>query len=299
VAIGFLINTIGSGVAIYSLAVAYGASTKEILSGAALQKVPPAALFAVLLGASFVWPAVALVASRLGQVSFQRAFRWHGIGLLKAALAVVLGAAIVPVALTLEHAMSRMAPRGENLLMQMMAQDPGTLGLVLLGATLVVAAPVGEELLFRGLSLQGLERRYGFWPAAFIVSTIFASIHLNLTGLPALFLVSLVLCWVTSRLGSLLPAILMHASYNGVQFSMLAVSDPSPESVKQALSSPAWPMPAWLVLLSIALAAGCLLVFARRGRRGASASGEAAGQATSGPGESQHSSDDKPRSPKG
>jgi membrane protease YdiL (CAAX protease family) len=267
VTIGFLINTIGSGVAIYSLAIAYGADIKEVLSGELLGAVPPAALFAVLLAASLVWPAVALVASRIVHLEWREAFRWHKSGLGAAALSLLLGAATVPVALTLEHAMSRMAPRGENMLMQMMAQDPGPLALALLGVTLVVAAPVGEELLFRGLSLRGMERRYGFWPAAWIVSVVFASIHLNLTGFPALFLVSLLLCWVTSRTGTLLPAILMHSAYNGVQFAMLAASDPSPESVKQALSSPAWPIPAWMVASSLALAALCLLGLAALARR--------------------------------
>jgi len=267
VTIGFLINTIGSGVSIYSLAIAYGADVKEVLTGEVLGAVPAAALFGVLLAASLVWPAVALVASRIVHLPWREAFRWRGSGLGAAALSLVLGAATVPVALTLEHAMSRMAPRGENMLMQMMAQDPGPLALALLGVTLVVAAPVGEELLFRGLSLRGMERRYGFWPAAWIVSVVFASIHLNLTGFPALFLVSLLLCWVTSRTGTLLPAILMHSAYNGVQFCMLAASDPSPESVKQALSSPAWPIPAWLVVSSLALAAGCLLGLAALARR--------------------------------
>ena len=40
--------------------------------------------------------------------------------------------------------------------------------LVLMVLSLVVLAPLGEELLFRGLLLRGLARRLRFWPAALI-----------------------------------------------------------------------------------------------------------------------------------
>ena len=43
--------------------------------------------------------------------------------------------------------------------------------------SLVVLAPLGEELLFRGLLLRGLARRMPFWPAALISAALFASAH--------------------------------------------------------------------------------------------------------------------------
>lgn len=44
---------------------------------------------------------------------------------------------------------------------------------------LVVLAPLGEELLFRGLLLRGLARRMRFWPAAAISSALFTAAHFD------------------------------------------------------------------------------------------------------------------------
>jgi membrane protease YdiL (CAAX protease family) len=44
---------------------------------------------------------------------------------------------------------------------------------------LVVLAPLGEELLFRGLLLRALVRRLNFWPAAVVSGLVFAVCHLD------------------------------------------------------------------------------------------------------------------------
>lgn len=49
--------------------------------------------------------------------------------------------------------------------------------MVLTIVALVVLAPLGEELLFRGLLLRALVRRFRFWPAALISSVLFAAAH--------------------------------------------------------------------------------------------------------------------------
>ena len=64
----------------------------------------------------------------------------------------------------------------------------------------VVLAPLGEELLFRGLLLRGLVRRLRFWPAAVISSLLFAAAHADSYVLwpraLSLFLTGLVLAWL-------------------------------------------------------------------------------------------------------
>ncbi len=79
--------------------------------------------------------------------------------------------------------------------------------LVLMVIALVVLAPLGEELLFRGLLLRGLVRRMPFWPAALISSVLFAAAHADAYVLwpraIALIGTGVVLAWIYRRAGLL------------------------------------------------------------------------------------------------
>ncbi|GAB4330219.1 MAG: hypothetical protein Kow0037_05810 [Calditrichia bacterium] len=80
---------------------------------------------------------------------------------------------------------------------------------------IVIAAPLFEEWLFRGILLNGFLRLYT--PAKAIVwsAVLFGVIHLNpWQGLPAVVLGAL-FGWLTYRSGSILPAIALHALANG------------------------------------------------------------------------------------
>jgi membrane protease YdiL (CAAX protease family) len=48
---------------------------------------------------------------------------------------------------------------------------------IILGVVTVIAAPVIEEIVFRGLLLRTFMRRMGFWPAAALSTLIFAGFH--------------------------------------------------------------------------------------------------------------------------
>jgi len=228
-----------------------------------MELMPLAGFMAILMASSLTWPAVAIIAVRIKRMPSRDTFRWRWPGVLPSGLAVVLGTALVPLALLLENLVARVVSRGDNVIVQMMSKQPSTLALALLGITLVVAAPVGEELLFRGLGLRGIERRNGFGTAAVCVSVIFEAVHLNVTGFLALFMVSLALCWVTSRTGSLLPAIFLHAAYNGAQFLMLLGSDLTPEAAKKAAKSTELGLPTWTLIAALGLTAGSVLLLAR------------------------------------
>lgn len=230
-----------------------------------LNQLPVTGFMAILFLASLTWPAVALVAARVKGVLNRDTFRirWPGMGVCS--LAVVLGLALVPLALLLENLVARVVPRGDNVIIQIMAKGPGVLALTLLGLTLVVAAPVGEELLFRGLGYRGIEKRHGLGLGALVVSLIFAGVHLNATGFLALFMVSMCLCWVTSKTGSLIPAILLHAAYNGVQFLMLLGSKVTPDMAKKASKSTELGIPLWAIPVGLILSLGCLYAIEKLG----------------------------------
>ena len=86
---------------------------------------------------------------------------------------------------------------------------------VLVVGLAVVAAPICEELFFRGVVFRSLRlRRWTFVPAMLFTSVLFAAIHLKLAGFFLLFMVAFVLAVLSERFTSLFPAILFHALYN-------------------------------------------------------------------------------------
>jgi membrane protease YdiL (CAAX protease family) len=98
---------------------------------------------------------------------------------------------------------------------------PLQLGLVLAA---VVLAPITEELMFRGVLLRSLEPR-GKWFALVVSSLVFAGVHAMgldnsmfwqsaLVVLPPIFLLGLLLAWLTQRTGRLGPAIFLHSGWN-------------------------------------------------------------------------------------
>jgi len=78
----------------------------------------------------------------------------------------------------------------------------------------VVGAPVVEEIVYRGLLQQGLERSMNSTIALVVTAAVFAAIHLQPIVFPGLFAFALVLGWTyrkTQRLG--LP-IVSHMAFN-------------------------------------------------------------------------------------
>lgn len=99
--------------------------------------------------------------------------------------------------------------------------------LVLTVTALAFLAPLGEELLFRGLLLRGLARRMPFWPAALISSVLFASAHADAYVLwpraIALIGTGVVLAWIYRRRGYW-GSVSAHATVNVVAAIALVAS---------------------------------------------------------------------------
>ena len=83
----------------------------------------------------------------------------------------------------------------------------------------VIAAPVFEEFIFRGLIFAGLERSFGLWPAALASAALFACLHPPIAMLPVFGLgVATALAYARTR--SLLAPMLAHATYNASIIAM-------------------------------------------------------------------------------
>ncbi|MCX7617300.1 CPBP family intramembrane glutamic endopeptidase [Tepidiforma sp.] len=97
-------------------------------------------------------------------------------------------------------------------------RDPAALALY--GLATVVAAPVSEEAVYRGLAFTGT-LRWGFWPAAAFSSALFALSHRELATLLPFFAIGLVIAWLYARSGSLWDAVAFHVLFNGLSFILL------------------------------------------------------------------------------
>lgn len=97
--------------------------------------------------------------------------------------------------------------------------------LPLLYVAVVVAAPVTEELLFRGFLFEGFRRsRIGAVGATLLTSLMWASIHLQyeIAEMSFIFLFGLVLGFVRAKTGSIFAPILAHALSNLISTVVLA-----------------------------------------------------------------------------
>jgi membrane protease YdiL (CAAX protease family) len=93
-------------------------------------------------------------------------------------------------------------------------RDPLLLGLMSFGA--VVAAPLCEELVFRGYLYPVMKKFSGVWPAAVASALLFGCAHGSLTALLPLFLFGFLLVMIYERTGSLWAPISAHFAFNAV-----------------------------------------------------------------------------------
>jgi membrane protease YdiL (CAAX protease family) len=87
-------------------------------------------------------------------------------------------------------------------------------GVVLLVLIVGIAAPVFEELFYRGLWLRAIERRAGPVPAVIGSSVLFGLVHFEPYDLPALIGFGVIAAVLTVRTGRLGPAIWAHVAFN-------------------------------------------------------------------------------------
>ncbi len=105
----------------------------------------------------------------------------------------------------------------------------GSLQLAAVFIALVIIPPLIEELVFRGFIFSGLRRRFGIAITAVLTSILFAVGHLQFgNGAPLLwsaatdtFILSMVMCYVRERTGSITPTIIMHMLKNALAFYYL------------------------------------------------------------------------------
>lgn len=92
---------------------------------------------------------------------------------------------------------------------------------VLLVFVVVIAAPLIEELMYRGLIQQGLANSMGNIPATLLAAAFFAAIHFAPVEFPGLFVFALVLGVCFLRTGRLGLGIVTHMAFNATGLAVV------------------------------------------------------------------------------
>ena len=166
-------------------------------------------VYAVLIGIVF------LIARGLDwreTFAFKRPTSWKRAGGLTLGLLV----AVFVVAAILEaifHA-------GEEQGLDPAGWQPDRVGALILSfLAIAIAAPLAEELTFRGLGYYLLSQ-FGHWAAIGITGITFALAHGLIVGIPVFFVIGAGLAYLRYRTDSLYPPILVHMAFNGLQLGI-------------------------------------------------------------------------------
>ncbi|MGN0677920.1 MAG: lysostaphin resistance A-like protein [Ruminococcus sp.] len=84
-------------------------------------------------------------------------------------------------------------------------------------------APIGEELLCRGVTLMYFRKSVPFWLANIIQALIFGIMHMNWVQGTYAFLIGLILGYAVKKYNSIIPSIMIHFFVNTVASTITAV----------------------------------------------------------------------------
>jgi membrane protease YdiL (CAAX protease family) len=178
-----------------------------------------AILPAHLLTILFAW----LIATRLRRHSFFKVMGWESGGFAWWHYMSILVGFFV-----LSAAVSSLVPEQENDLIRMLKSSRSAVYIIAFVATFT--APFVEEVVYRGMLYSAFQRAMGI-PAAFLLTTfLFALVHVPqyLPSYSTIFLLtvlSLTLTAIRVKTNNLLPCVILHTLFNGIQ-SVLLLSEP-------------------------------------------------------------------------
>jgi uncharacterized protein len=177
-----------------------------------------------------------LITKRL-QLPFLQTQGWGWHPQFKLPHAIGLGGAMILVAI----ACSQLLPHHPNEMEKMLRLGMSVKLLTVLLA--VFSAPFVEEFVYRGVLYPAVESRLGWQAGVTVTSLLFALVHVpqywpSAAAITAIMILSIVLTMVRAYTGSILPTVVTHFVYNGIQSVMLLsglTDDDTKEKTTQAL----------------------------------------------------------------
>lgn len=172
-----------------------------------------------LLTVALAW----LVVTRGRKYSFKEMLGWRSGGFAWWQYVVVLvGFALIAIAV------GNLIPEQENDLLRILKSSRAAVYMVAIVAT--VTAPFVEELVYRGVLYSAFQRAMGVPMAFMLVTLLFALVHVpqywpSTSTILLLTLLSVILTAIRVKTGNLLPCVIFHTLFNGLQ-SILLILEP-------------------------------------------------------------------------
>jgi uncharacterized protein len=200
-------------------------------------------IFAILpahiLTLLIAWPVV----TKANRFSFRQTLGWEKGGFEWWYYIIILVGFLVIAA-----GVSKFFPEQENDLIKILQSSRAAVYIVAVVATFT--APIVEEVVYRGVLYSAFQRTMGV-TAAFIVATLlFALVHVpqywpSYSTILLLTFLSFILTAIRVKTGNLLPCIILHTLFNGLQSIFLIISPPEklpevPEKIAAFLMSLKW-----------------------------------------------------------
>ena len=179
-----------------------------------------------LLTFALIW----LVVTGFGKQSFWAAIGWGWSGRFRLWFCVGLGVALFIVGSTLAWLLGSPKPTQLEQIINSSLAARYAISLLAVGT-----APFVEEFLYRGVLYAPLQKLAGAPVAVFLVLALFTIIHVpqywpNVGVITAVALLSIALTVVRAYSGRLLPCIIIHLVFNGIQ-AILLIIEPYPNRV--------------------------------------------------------------------
>ena len=155
------------------------------------------------------------VITRFNKYSFRDVLGWKSGGFVWWYYLIILGGFFVVAAIV-----GYFLPAQENELVRILRSSRTVVYFVAFMATFT--APLVEEVIYRGILYSAIQRSAGIGWAVLIVTALFAGVHFwQYWGSPGtiilICLLSLILTLIRVRTNNLLPCIILHTIFNGLQ----------------------------------------------------------------------------------
>jgi uncharacterized protein len=109
--------------------------------------------------------------------------------------------------------------------------------LIIAGVTIVIIAPVLEEIVFRGFLLRGLVNQLGVIVGSIISAAIFSALHFPWQTFIPIFILGLIMNSMVLKSKSVIPSIAFHITNNLIAFTIQVLIMKNPQFFEDALQS--------------------------------------------------------------